>query len=216
MQLPDNVKAIRARYVARFPVPQGAPGDAFEEEARQWSIAFAEQVAFELNDPLWGMKRADPNRPISKDTIAYYGDDRLLIWDLLSGTGTGRPTLNADPESQDVTGQFFVRVTPTNHLGIPPKPGPQPLPPADLGPVLASLEKIAGRVEDIAASVGRIEAAYQAHVEDFAAIGGKVDGVSGQASDLAAKIDALAAGGVHIPDADFLVSGRVVGKIKFH
>lgn len=116
MRLPESVKQIRARYVAAFPVPQGAPGDAFEERARQWSIAFAEQVAFELPNQGWGMKRADPNRPISKDTIARLEDGRLVIWDLLMGTGTGSPRLMDEPEGEDITGQVFVEVTPTNHL----------------------------------------------------------------------------------------------------
>ena len=116
MQLPDTVKQIRARYVAAFPVPQGAPGDAFEERARQWTTAFAEQVAFELPNQGWGMKRADANRPISKDTIARLEHGRLMIWDLLIGTGTGSPRLMDEPEGDDITGQVFVEVTPTNHL----------------------------------------------------------------------------------------------------
>jgi hypothetical protein len=116
MQLPDTVKQVRARYLAAFPVPQGAAGEQFEERARQWSIHFAEQVAFELPNQGWGMKRADPNRPISKDTIARQVDGRLLIWDLLTGTGTGSPTPVDNPESQDITGQVFVPVQPTNRL----------------------------------------------------------------------------------------------------
>jgi hypothetical protein len=117
MQLPDSVKSVRARYIAAFPIPQGSPGEGFEETARQWSIKFAEQVAFERPGEGWGMKRADPGRPISKDTIARQMDGRLHIWDLLTGTGTGAPRLNDNPESEDVTGQTFVPVAPTNHLG---------------------------------------------------------------------------------------------------
>jgi hypothetical protein len=116
MQLPDAVKQVRTRFIAAFPVPQGAPGEEFEERARQWSIHFAEQVSFELPNQGWGMKRADPNRPISKDTIARQLDGRLLIWDLLTGTGTGSPRPVDNPESEDITGQVFVQVQPTNHL----------------------------------------------------------------------------------------------------
>lgn len=133
MKLPEQIKSIRTRYIQRFPVPQGEPGEAFEERARQWSIAFAEQVAFEQG-ALWGMKRADPNRPISKDTIALYADDGIIrIWDLLIGTGTGRPRLAEDPDAQDLRDQVFVPVTPTNHLAAdapvpqdPPRPDAPP------------------------------------------------------------------------------------------
>ena len=122
MQLPDAVKQVRTRFIAAFPVPQGAPGEEFEERARQWSIHFAEQVSFELPGQGWGMKRADPNRPISKDTIARQLDGRLLIWDLLTGTGTGSPRPVDNPESEDITGQVFVQVQPTNHLQNVPAP----------------------------------------------------------------------------------------------
>lgn len=151
MKLPDSVKAIRARYVVAFPIPTGAPGEQHEENVRQWSIRFAEQVAFEQG-PQWGMKRADPNRPISKDTIAL-NDGRLLIWDLLLGTGTGNPRLLDDPDSEELVGQVFVVVQPTNHLGTPEQPPaqppspppsqpPAPCPPVDLSGVLAGLAAV--------------------------------------------------------------------------
>lgn len=140
MKLPDEVKSIRDRYVAKFPVPQGAPSEEFEESARWWTIGLVEQVAFELPGHGWGVKRADPNRPISKDTISQdLGGGRIRIWDLMTGTGTGRPRLAADPDSEDVAGQFFETrpefFSPKDRLGsAPPKPadpGPtQPPPPA--------------------------------------------------------------------------------------
>lgn len=158
MKLPEQIKSIRTRYLQRFPVPQGEPGEAFEERARQWSIAFAEQVAFEQG-ALWGMKRADPNRPISKDTIAFYADDGIIrIWDLLIGTGTGRPRLAEDPDAQDLRDQVFVRVTPTNHLGAdtpapqdPPRPEKPTAADAACAPRMATLEQrmiaLEGRIQ---------------------------------------------------------------------
>ncbi|HXG72286.1 MAG TPA: hypothetical protein VNJ04_16875 [Gemmatimonadaceae bacterium] len=132
-QLPAAVLEIRARYVQMFPVPQTpGGGDAHEERCRQWSITFAEQVAYELPGKGWGMKRGDANRPISKDTIARLSDGRLLAWDLLLGTGTGAPVLVPSPDAMDVTGQVFVPVTPTNHLGA--TPAPQPTPPTPTPP----------------------------------------------------------------------------------
>lgn len=201
MQLPDSVKAIRARYVAQYPVPQGEPGEAFEERARQWSIRFAEQVAFEQG-PLWGMKRADPNRPISKDTITFYADETLRIWDLLTGTGTGKPRLVDNPESEDITGQVFVAVTPTNHLGVaqPPVVQPPALPPSDLGPVMDHLAMIAskldtlqGHVDAVEMAISSVRASQQATVENFAGIGSQINAVSEQATDLSTQIGALAA-----------------------
>lgn len=147
MKLPEQIKSIRTRYIQRFPVPQGEPGEAFEERARQWSIAFAEQVAFEQG-ALWGMKRADPNRPISKDTIALYADDGIIrIWDLLIGTGTGRPRLAEDPDAQDLRDQVFVRVTPTNHLAADAT-APQDLPRPDAPPAadVAHMEALEQRM----------------------------------------------------------------------
>jgi hypothetical protein len=178
------VKAIRAQYVARFPVPQGVPGEPFEEQARQWSIRFAEQVAYAVGS-MWGMKRADGGRPVSKDTIALLDDDRLYIWDLLNGTGTGRPTLNDDPDAVDITGQQFVSVTPTNHLGgavVEPDHGTGVQPPAavvDLWPlvdVVASL--VASNVEQgrqIERLSAIVDAASQTQTANYAAIEGKLD-----------------------------------------
>lgn len=125
MPLPQAVKNIRARYLAKFPLPQGDPSPEQEEICRQWSIRFAEQVAFELPGQGWGVKRADPGRPIGKDSIARQlaAEGVLLCWDLMTGAGTGRPALNDSPSSEEITGQFFETraefFKPTNHLGTP-------------------------------------------------------------------------------------------------
>lgn len=151
MQLPENVRAIRARYVARFPVPQGDPGEAIEEAARQWSRNFSQQVRFETGDARWGMKNAGGGRPTSKDTIAYdLGDGRIRIWDLISAVGTGQGRLVEDPRSEDITGQVFEPQPPVDHLGVgqpqePDQPGPTDPPPptgTDLAAVHAKLDAI--------------------------------------------------------------------------
>lgn len=214
MQLPEAVKAIRARYIKQYPVPQGAPGEDFEERARQWSIAFAEQVAFEQG-PMWGMKRADPNRPISKDTISYYLDDGgVRIWDLLSGTGTGRPTLNLDPESQDLPGQFFVRVTPTNHLGVvqPPVQPTPTLPPADLGPVMTKLDTLHGQIQALSVLVDRIVSERQAITENFAALDRDAESRHQATMAVLRHLDEKT---LTVPDAELRIGRRVVGKIDF-
>jgi hypothetical protein len=221
MQLPDSVKAIRARYVAQYPVPTGDPGEAFEERARQWSIRFAEQVAFEQG-PLWGMKRADNGRPISKDTITLYGDDALTIWDLLTGTGTGNPRLVDDPHGEEIRGQVFVKVTPVNHLGAAPPQPTTPQPPlADLVAVVAAMSNLTSdidtlrrRVEDIAQSCGRIEAQQQATAENFAGLD--------RASELrhVAQMAVLKhldekEVRVTLPDGTLRIGGRAVGQVDF-
>lgn len=214
MQLPDSVKAIRARYVAQYPVPQGQPGEAFEERARQWSIAFAEQVAFEQG-PLWGMKRADPNRPISKDTITFYADDDgvLRIWDLLTGTGTGSPRLVENPESEDITGQVFVRVTPTNHLGtvITPIPPPlPPLPPADLGPVLAAMSNLTSQLDTLLGRVDALDSGLNAAGNAIQKLGDLSNALVGQQQALVEAVQHIT-----IPDAEIRLGGRVIGKVDF-
>lgn len=160
MKLPASVKALLTRYVARFPIPQTpGGGDAHEERCRQWALRFAEQVAFTHPNDGWGMKRADPGRPLSKDSIARQVEARLLMWDLLSGAGTGSPTLVDDPDSHDVTGQVFVPVIPTNHLAeVPDAPTPPPTPPSPpvdqpcaLARLLAArLEVVEGLLRDAA------------------------------------------------------------------
>jgi hypothetical protein len=150
MKLPTDVKAIRAAYVAKFPVPRGAAGTAFEEGARQWSIGLAEQVAFSTGDARWGMKRADAGRPVSKDTLTFNGTPRMS-WDLLVGTGTGKPTLNADPDSIDTSKQVFVPVVPTDHLGGTPEPPPAEPPvvvPADCAQLHSNLVALADEVRN--------------------------------------------------------------------
>lgn len=207
MQLPDPVKAIRSRYVAKFPIPQGPAGDQHEENCRQWSIRFAEQVAYEQG-PSWGMKRADPGRPISKDTIAYseegpFSGAPIRIWDLLTGTGTGNPRLNEDPQSEDITGQVFVPVTPTNHLGAPaPTPQPTPTPSVDLSAILQKFDTLAGQVDalvKIAASLDEkmdtLNQRFQTSTADFATIGKALDGITAQIANQPAPTQPIAYSG---------------------
>lgn len=172
MKLPDDIKSLRDAFVARFPVPQGEPGEAHEENVRQWSIRFAEQVAFQRPGMGWGMKRADPNRPISKDTLARSMDGKLFIWDMLLGTGTGAPRINPDPEAEEVTGQVFVPVAQVNHLGVPAAPPATPTPlPTDQVPVdprvVEVLAALLATQEALVARVGTMEMTFSTIARSF-------------------------------------------------
>jgi hypothetical protein len=155
-KLTAEVKSIRARYLAAFPVPQGSASPEFEEEARQWSIRFAEQVAFERPGEGYGMKRADPTRPISKDTLSRQVDGQLLIWDLLTGTGTGHPSMVDDPDSQDVTGQTFSPVTP--HAHVPPAPPLRP-PAPNLTAVIQRLDAVQAELAAVKNELSTLQSA---------------------------------------------------------
>ncbi|MGE3955073.1 MAG: hypothetical protein AB7H96_00025 [Vicinamibacterales bacterium] len=180
MQLPDAVRECFTRYVTAFPVPQGSPGEAFEETARQWTIRFAEQVAFELPGQGWGMKRADPNRPISKDTITRLEGERMFIWDLLVGTGTGAPRATENPQGEEIHDQVFVPVTPTNHLLVPPPPPPPE----------SSSTTTPGRKKTPSVSNGGLETA--AAVEHLAAIRKTLEAILKEQEETRAMLKALA------------------------
>ena len=135
IRLPPVVLRTRDRYVAAFPLWSISAGPEAEARARTWTIALAEQLAFDYPGEGYGCKRADGGRPISKDVIARQEALLLFAWDMLSGAGTGTPTLVVNPIAEDITGQIFVSVRPTNHLAgasapparpeveLPPYPG---------------------------------------------------------------------------------------------
>ena len=138
MKLPSQMIALRDLYVLDRPLWSIPPSPEADERARQWTIGFAKQSMFSFPELNFGSKRADPGRPISKDSIAQeqhaihpmqYG---LLSWDMLSGAGSGSPTLVLNPESSNITGQIFVPVEALNVIGSnPPSPNPERSYPGD-------------------------------------------------------------------------------------
>lgn len=146
MKLTAVVKDIRTRYIAKFGLPRGTP-ETIDDIARTWCIQFAEQVRFETKDARYGMKRADPGRPIGKDSLAYNADSGLICWDLFTGTGTGTPQLNTDPDSLDIPDQVFVPVPAVDHLG---GAAPMPVPPA--GHTLQDYLTIGHAIDDLYAA----------------------------------------------------------------
>lgn len=224
MQLPAEVKAVRSRYVAKFPIPQGPPGPEIEEQVRQWSIGLAEQVAFEIPGEGWGTKRADPNRPISKDGLARQDDEdrggRLWIWDMVTGAGTGLGRLVENPEGEDITGQVFVPVTPRNRLGTaieppPVKPGPQPLPPADLGPVVSQLSAILSKIDMVQGHVEAVESSVSGYGQSVERIGDLINALVGQQQAVVDRLTALESKPCSLPDGAIRLYGRKIGDVDF-
>ena len=126
MQLPDNVRSLMIRFAQTFPVPQTpGGGEAHENRCREWCRKLAEQVRFSTQDPTWGVKKSAG--PQSKDTIARdLGNGKIVVFDLMTGAGTGAPVLNQQPSGETVTGQTFIPVNPVNHLDDR-GPHPEPL-----------------------------------------------------------------------------------------
>jgi hypothetical protein len=90
---------------------------------------FVSQVCFELG-PSYGMKRADPNRPLSSDTLARSDASGFVGWDWeVNHNGT----VERFPPSTDLSGQQFVPVACQNHFDSPP---PVPLNPPTPTPTL--------------------------------------------------------------------------------
>lgn len=128
----------------------------------------AEQVVCDLG-PQWGLKRADPRRPISSEVIAYANGASFLGWEW-ENSHDGR--WEQFPGSIDLAGQTFVPVACVNHLtpepppppptpspSPAPSPTPPPLPPLDLS-ALATKEDIARlevKVDAIANKMGAWE-----------------------------------------------------------
>jgi hypothetical protein len=136
MKINPEVRSLLDRFAAEYPVPQGTPGEVHEENVREWTVMFAQQVAHDFPGKGYGVKRAGDGRPISKDSLAQVQKKGVLFaWDLLLGAGTGHPTIPEEPEFHDLTGtgQQFVAVEPVDYLGgSQPEPGPtppQPIPP---------------------------------------------------------------------------------------
>jgi hypothetical protein len=137
---PAQVIDIRNRYVTAFPLWHGMPVNTpeqvalAEDRARQWVFGLQQQVVYELPGQGYGSKRADKTRPVTKDGLAQETGGRLYVWDMLSGAGTGSPTLAPIGDAEDITGQIFVPVAGVNILNAAPgAPTQPPVPPPATG-----------------------------------------------------------------------------------
>jgi hypothetical protein len=204
MSLPTNVKQIRDRFVAQFPVPHMGPDaiksdDAFENVCRAWIRRLTEQVVYETRDAEWGVKNAGGGRPQSKDSLAWNVNGRLINYDLLSGVGTGHPTLVGNPEGEDITGQVFMPVEAHDYLGHGQPADPPP--PVVVPPTPPST--------DFAQCVIKLDLL----LEDFAALGRAVDSLHANVDSLAAKVDAVAAKSSVVTFPNYKGRNRYLGEI---
>jgi len=140
-----------------------------DEERRSLTSFIAEQMCFELGSG-WGTKRADANRPLSKDAIAFRNADNTIeIWDWQNGTTRARQVQAGAPPTESHSRQVFVAVPPVDHLGVvgrpPDSPGPPVLEPDDefarlideaalricsaIGELVDTLEKLDARLGEI-------------------------------------------------------------------
>jgi hypothetical protein len=110
--LTDQHRQIIERIAARF-----AP--ALD---RMWMRQLAEQMAHTFPAEGWGCKSADRTRPQSPNVLARETNGRLFGYNLLPGTDA---VLVVQAAPMDITGQVFIPVTPSDHLG-----GPVPAPEA--------------------------------------------------------------------------------------
>jgi hypothetical protein len=102
------------RFNAAFSAPHS------DDLCREWTLGLAEQFAYTFPAAGWGTKRADPSRPQSTDVICTR--EPFTGYDVLLHQGTPQQALTTDPAPIDLTGQVFIAVTPTNHLGLTPLP----------------------------------------------------------------------------------------------
>lgn len=168
MKLPESVLATLNRYLAKFPVPHGEPGEAIEEQVRQWTNNAVEQVVFEHPGEGWGSKRADGGRPQSKDGMAnnQIVPGRLMLWDLVTGAGSGQGSYVGDgKDAEDVTGQVFIPKDGADHIGggVSPQPPTNPHEPAPNvptspddnvpAPIQAFMNAVAGALDSMQAKL---------------------------------------------------------------
>jgi len=136
----DAHTQLLTRFAAKMPPPptkEGQSQESWDASWRMWTGQVARQFCHSCG-PAWGHKRADPNRPLSADCIAYKSQAGFAGFDLRNGA-TGQ--LVTQPGAIDLTGQTFVPVEPVDYLGdtvpveppiVPPTPDPTipPVPPA--------------------------------------------------------------------------------------
>lgn len=142
--LPERAKAIIQSMGQKF--PELRKGD--DDQRRAFTMKAAQQIRYELGDR-YGTKRADMNRPPSKDAIAFRPTDTTLVsWDVIDGTTR---EVSTGSKAEEIDGQVFIVVDPVNHLGAGVVDPVTPI--VDPPPVSGGFES------DVRISLGRVEGA---------------------------------------------------------
>lgn len=117
-----------------------------DDQRRQLTRTFLEQLVIEMPSDGWTWKSADPGRPPSKDSLSRLIGGRLCNWDWQNGS-TRQRSVQAGQIGEDITGQNPIPVAGVNHLtDVPPVvvPGVPPVP--------ADLTQVKGWIDAAAAS----------------------------------------------------------------
>jgi hypothetical protein len=184
MNLPARAdEIVKILYDRNKPLANGS-----EDDRRTLTRMMAEQICFELG-PVWGTKSTSSAAPQSKDALAYrLSASAMDIFDWQNGSTRQPQTYpNMPPQYPNTTGQYFISVSPVDHLGGGTGPTPTPPPNTD------ALEK---RVAALEAQVAALEAesgAYPYKVGLRAVKDGKVVSVWDQPT-LIANRDAVGLG----------------------
>lgn len=128
MNLPARVdEIIRTLYEQNLKLANGS-----EDDRRTLTRMIAEQNCYELG-LAWGTKATSSQAPQSKDAVAYRLAPGLMdVWDWQNGT-TRQPQTHPGkpPDYPNLSGQYFIEVSPVNHLGgvVTPEPPVTPVEP---------------------------------------------------------------------------------------
>lgn len=153
-QIPANGQAVLRQLADRYASELRASSD---HDRRTWARRAAEQLAFSVS-PAWGSKSSTPTNPQTKDGVARIVGGRLCVWDLVNGT-TRELQFG---HGEDITGQHFIPVTPTNHL-VPVAPDPPTVPPVlPPGPSPADVSAIVARLAALEERLAQLDTIVQA------------------------------------------------------
>jgi hypothetical protein len=148
MTLPGSVQKVLIQMYEKF----GQLNHGSDDDRRKWTRMTCEQLVYTFGEGSgWGHKASGPNNPPSKDGIARKTSDGFFGWDVINGA-----TRELIPEGQfhDLTGQYFIKVPPVDHLaGATPNPEPPQIPTdCQCKDSIGKLESEIGRLGQIVAA----------------------------------------------------------------